>query len=443
MTAAHSLVLLGFLATGEGFNGPALRAPRMGSAASRVALPAQLILANDVRKDADDDVRKESLTRELSLLSTLFAGSFVGNVELSSDEALAPPTDSTPAPFVGDGVLSAMPLSEPLAEEDVGELWQWQLALLGITACWGCNFATTKFAIDALGDPADGALFVAARFVLGAAVLLPFVFSVSSRSALLAGARVGGLCALGYAAQAVALGMGSSPGTAAFICSLQSVVVALMASGSVAKHTWLAIGLSVCGVAALELPSVFEATSAAADAAAASPFALGDLVAFGQPIGFGLSYVVLEDAMAEHPNDELPLAALQCAVIGAAAVAATSLGAHALPWDLPWEHMLPGAAPNGPAWGVPLAVLYTALISTSLTIWLTAKVFKRVPSTDASIILASEPLWATACAMLLLGATVGPSDAAGGALILSALAMNQGLFNDALPEAWRAPEESQ
>ena len=90
---------------------------------------------------------------------------------------------------------------------------------------------------------------------------------------------------------------------------------------------------------------------------------------------------------------------------------------------------------------MPLAIAYTGLISTSLTIWLQAMVFKRLPSTDASIILASEPLWATAVAALLLGATVEASDAAGGALILSALACNSGLFDAFIPSAFLAPPE--
>ena len=66
---------------------------------------------------------------------------------------------------------------------------------------------------------------------------------------------------------------------------------------------------------------------------------------------------------------------------------------------------------------------------------LTAKVFKRLPSTDASIILASEPLWATGFAALLLHEPLEASSAIGGALILSALACNEGLFDGILPDS--------
>jgi drug/metabolite transporter (DMT)-like permease len=221
---------------------------------------------------------------------------------------------------------------------------------------------------------------------------------------------------------------------------MAGVVVALMAAraSGVAPRTWLAVALSVAGVGCLELPGVLGD-------AALSP-CLGDLVAFGQPLGFGLSYVVLEKAMAEYPQDELPLAALQCAVIAAAAVCAASVGAHELPWQLPWAHMLPGAAESaavgaaagGHPWGVPMAIAYTGIISTALTIWLTAKVFKKLPSTDASIILASEPLWATGFAALLLHEPLVPSTAVGGMFILGALAANEGACDavlNALPQS--------
>ena len=215
-------------------------------------------------------------------------------------------------------------------EQEEQVLWPWQAALVAITACWGSNFAVTAWSLDMLGnDPADGALFVASRFVVGAAALLPFVASASSSGAMVAGAQVGALCAFGYAAQAASLALGTQPGTAAFICSLQSVVVALMAArtaGGVSSQTWLAVALSVAGVGCLELPSVLMApeVSEAAATAASSSSLVGDLVAFGQPLGFGLSYAVLEKTMEKHPEDELPIAALQCVVIAAAAVGAAS-----------------------------------------------------------------------------------------------------------------------
>ena len=61
--------------------------------------------------------------------------------------------------------------------------------------------------------------------------------------------------------------------------------------------------------------------------------------------------------------------------------------------------------------------------------------FKRLPSTDASIILASEPLWATGFAAILLREPLTPSSAVGGVLILAALAANEGALDALLPDA--------
>ena len=56
----------------------------------------------------------------------------------------------------------------------------WQLALLGITACWGANFAVTDYPLAAVGGGAtEGSLFIASRFVSAAVVLTPFLASAS------------------------------------------------------------------------------------------------------------------------------------------------------------------------------------------------------------------------------------------------------------------------
>jgi len=157
---------------------------------------------------------------------------------------------------------------------------------------------------------------------------------------------------------------------------------------------------------------------------------LGDLVALGQPLGFGMSYIVIERAMKDYPEDELPLAALQCLLIGAATLGIASTTAGAAPWDLPFDALLPKAdAPSlAEAWAVPASVAYTGVWGTAATIWIQAAVFKRLPAVDASVILSTEPLWATGLAALMLGDAIGANHMVGGALIISALLVNEGLL---------------
>ncbi|KAL3930558.1 MAG: hypothetical protein SGPRY_001488 [Prymnesium sp.] len=307
-------------------------------------------------------------------------------------------------------------------------LWLWRGLMLAITISWGCNFAVIKLALDSLGDSASAsAIFMAARFGVASLLMAPFVFRASSKEVLTAGFTVGALCAAGYMCQTASLAMGTAAGTSAFLCSLQSVVVALLVArhtGVVEKKTWTAIALAVAGVGCLELPSVV---------ANGGGFCVGDLVAFGQPIGFGASYVVLERAASQSTDeDALPLAAFQCFVIGATTLIASSVIGGQSPLDLDWELMLPNLDPSLgllEQWAVPGAVLYTGVISTALTIWLQAKVFANLPALDASLVLTTEPLWAALCAVLLLGDTLTTENYVGGALILGSLAVQNGLLS--------------
>ena len=107
---------------------------------------------------------------------------------------------------------------------------------------------------------------------------------------------------------------------------------------------------------------------------------------------------------------------------------------YCAPWALPWDHLLPAStgaatanAPRG-QWTVLAAVGYGGAIATALTIWLQAKCFTRLPSIDASIILASEPLWAALGASLVLGEEFGISQSIGGTLILLAIAVQEKLL---------------
>ena len=148
--------------------------------------------------------------------------------------------------------------------------------------------------------------------------------------------------------------------------------------------------------------------------------------------GFGASYIVIEQALKDHPNDALPLAAMQCVLVGAATLGIASATAGAAPWDLPFgKLLLPKADASSffEAWAVPATVAYTGIWGTAATIWIEATVLKRLPIVDASVILSTEPLWATGLAALMLGEVIGVNDVIGGAFIIIALLVNEGLLH--------------
>ena len=62
----------------------------------------------------------------------------------------------------------------------------------------------------------------------------------------------------------------------------------------------------------------------------------------------------------------------------------------------------------------------TRLVTTSLALWVESIAFQRVPATDASVILTTEPLFAAAVSAVLVGETFGASDVVGAIFIVGA-----------------------
>ena len=215
--------------------------------------------------------------------------------------------------------------------------------------------------------------------------------------------------------QAAALARGFPAANAAFVCSLQCVVVALMAPGRPAARTTVGIALAIGGVACLEL--LGNGGGGGADS-------LGLLLALGQPLCFGASYVWLEKAVDEHPDDLLSMTALQCLMVLGSATLALVAAAGGV------DGALADARVGLEHLDAPLvaSLAWTGLVSTAFTIWLCAEAFKRVSSVDASLIITSEPLWAAVVAAALLGERFAAGDVVGGGLILLAVAVNDDLI---------------
>ncbi|KAJ8606507.1 hypothetical protein CTAYLR_005907 [Chrysophaeum taylorii] len=314
----------------------------------------------------------------------------------------------------------ARPLESSESVAKLPEEGPWKAAIVGITVCWGGNFAVIKHAMGALSDQSEAAaaLLVATRFVVASIALLPFLVG-ARKEVLSTGFRIGLWCALGYAAQAYALHAGAMASTTAFECSLQSVVVAAWSifagSGGDCRRPLAAVALAVAGVGMLTLSPDVHLSG------------WGEVVALGQAVGFGASYVELGAVMDEEPDAALPLAAAQCVAIAAVSVVAAGF---ATDWHL-LETPFWGEAIHSPS--TLASIAWLSVVSTAFTIWLQAVAFKQVSPSDASIILTSEPLWAALFAFALLGETFTFTQALGGAAIFGACALNDGLLDDALP----------
>ena len=150
----------------------------------------------------------------------------------------------------------------------------------------------------------------------------------------------------------------------------------------------------------------------------------GDLLAIVQAIGFGTGCFLSARMVQKDPDQVLPITSVL--------VATTAF------WSMLWCFMdgwmgTPGSdvmtLPNlllAPGYEtVAMAVVWTGLISTSLNFVIEISALGRVPPSEASVLLASEPLWAA-----LLAASVfhvsdfGMNDYIGGACILLACLAN-------------------
>jgi len=156
--------------------------------------------------------------------------------------------------------------------------------------------------------------------------------------------------------------------------------------------------------------------------------------------------------MAREPTQALPITACQCAVVAlttALWAGADGLGlapqllGHEHAEHAPWlldeatraQFALPGLV--GAAFGqsadgqsgdalrtVALAAAWTGLVTTAANRVAETVALGKMGSSEASVLLATEPLWAALFATLFLGEALGPADGAGGVLILAACLVN-------------------
>ena len=338
-----------------------------------------------------------------------------------------------------------------IAEESVmtsdGLFWRGVVVIL--CALWASNFACAKIVMEQPG--VDASLYAVARFSLAAISLLPGSINAArkgmiswetARGAFICGSWV----AFGYLGQLIGL-MTTTPSRACVICSLNCIFVAIIAelmSVNATKERGYTTDfdlrklipalIAVCGVAIIELKG-----------AAGDPV-IGDLISFTQPIGFGMGYLQLEELMKKQPSAALPVSAIKLTVVAAAACIffESSPHASAVSADLTTsiDVLDAGAVVEGakqsldgitgirfqipdlsPILSSPVAcgaIFYTGIVTTSLALWVESIAFQRVPATDASIILTTEPLFAAAISALLVGETFGASDAIGAFFIVGA-----------------------
>lgn len=293
-----------------------------------------------------------------------------------------------------------------------------RLLLAFASILYGTNFPLGVMMNEALPPSAA----TSARMLLASLALSPFLFKLEPKLAPKA-LMCGSFTALGYITQSLSL-VDISPAKVAFI-GAATVIVCPALEVLVNKkdmsiknepQTWLAATLCLVGVGILEL---YDPTGATAISDIFSHIGVGDGLAVLQAIGFGTSFFITEKMMTEVPGQALPITAVQVSVsaflcmiwcLSDGWVGSEGAGSYGLP-AMFFEPSLQTAA---------FAVAFTGLGTTALNRFIETTALGKMKSAEASVILATEPLWASLFAALWLNEDFGANDYIGGALIVGA-----------------------
>lgn len=312
----------------------------------------------------------------------------------------------------------------------------WPRALLLVCSIlYGTNFPLGRLMNDNL--PASAA--TSTRMLLATIALSPFLFQINPELRLTA-MLCGSFTALGYVTQSVAL-IDTPAATVSFLGALVVIVPPILASFIDKKkmgfkdepQTWLAAFLCLVGVGVLELGGGGEG---GATAGLLDDIGWGDIWSLGQAVGFGTSFFITERMMAKEPSQALPITAFQCAMSALIAAVWAILdgtgvgngffafgqdhGAWLLDDSLKNSYTLPGMFMDSTLQNVAGAALFTGFVTTAANRVGETLALGRVTSTDASVLLATEPLWAAVFATILIGENLSLTDGIGGALIVVA-----------------------
>lgn len=311
-------------------------------------------------------------------------------------------------------------------------LWPRGLLLFS-SVLYGTNFPLGRIMNENLPPSAA----TSARMLFAAMALSPFLLQLAPEIRLTA-LLCGCFTALGYVTQSLAL-VDTPAATVAFLGAVTVIVcpaLAVIVDGKnlglrEAPQVWLAAALALLGVGVLELGGGGEGATIG--------MAAGDVFSVLQAVGFGTSFFITERMMTINPTQALPITATQCAVAALVSglwALGDGTGAEVLAGpEAGWlldeatrqAYALPGLLlqPDGSALRtVCYAALWTGLVTTAANRIAETVALGRLASSEASVLLATEPLWAALFAALYIGEGLGTNDAVGGALLVGACLAN-------------------
>lgn len=207
----------------------------------------------------------------------------------------------------------------------------------------------------------------------------------------------------------------TSASRAAFLNQLQTVIVPVLSGifglDKISPRTWLSSLVAVAGVALLSSDKGHGTVSSFT----------GDALEVLSAVIFSTYIIRLSKFCNDLPAN--PLVATKIA-----AQAFLSIG-WALATEIGmWQHRVPASESSFEpvAWSFSdiaisaAVVMWTGLFSSAASGWAQTKGQQGVPPSEAVVIFATQPLWASGLAALVLGESFGVKGIAGGALIIAA-----------------------
>ena len=304
------------------------------------------------------------------------------------------------------------------ADDMLSTYWGPRGLLIILAAVYATNFPLGALMNDHL--PASAA--TASRMFVAGLALAPFIPTLKPELRLPA-VMCGCFTAMGYVTQSLAL-TDVDPARVSFLGSA-TVLWCPLLEGFIEKkpmglkdapQTWLAALLCMAGIGVLELSEASLELSAT----------FGDALALLQAVGFGTGVFWTSRMLRNDSSQALPVTATLIATTAFLSM----LWCFADGWmngsvDPSWFRLtLPGMTMDETMRPVLGAVLWTGLISTSLNFFIELTALGKVNPSEASVLLASEPLWAALFAAGFYGSHLSTSDGVGGILIVTACLVN-------------------
>jgi len=271
--------------------------------------------------------------------------------------------------------------------------WLATLGLIGVTAVWGWTFVLVRDAVSAWGVMD----FLAVRFAIAAAVMLPFWGRRLTRRTLTTGLWIGAILAGGYTLQT--WGLTLTTATNAGLITGLFVVLAPVADRVIygTRISRLAVAAVVLSLAGMVLLT----------GQTPSTVAMGDLLVLACAVAFGVHIAVLSRHSPEHDP---------------AVLATAQMSALALIFLILWPVTGRPAVPPGEVW---FALLLTGVVASAVAYAIQTFAQQHLSTARTAVILTLEPVFAGFFGYALAGERLGPLQWVGAGLIFGALVLSE------------------